>query len=362
MRARLTFAVVATFAIAACDSSPTESKQQQTEPVDPMTAQAASTGCSNRCGYVIPVAGTTGRGVYRVTEDARLLGYYTGEGGPRSTYRWSRSAGTVTNPIDAPAGETGRGVYSRNSWGQAVGTGSGAALAWEPNGTRVTLRDRASGKRIMGIGKAINENSVIVGDGYLEGDPDPRFDRAFRYHYQDGLQFLTPEGTHGRANDVNASGMIVGGYLPRGATANANWFIWTSAVGLKVMGRGEALAVSDNGHVVVSDLITRAFLYTPQGDTVLLPQHWEAVDVNDWGEVLLTSSHPDNVAPGTCGAAVWYKGYGLLRLTSPDPGATSCQVSSINSWGDVAGTVSGSGGSTPVVWTWKNNAYRYVAQ
>src|SRR5688500_17371140 len=106
MRARHTFAAVLTLAITGCDRSPTGSTLRPTEPVDPMTAQAASTGCSSRCGYFIDVQPTGRPFLFRVTEDARVLGAHNDqEFNSTGVFAWSLSKGTVTVPLVMPAGE-----------------------------------------------------------------------------------------------------------------------------------------------------------------------------------------------------------------------------------------------------------------
>lgn len=370
MRARPTLAVVAAFAIAACDNPPTGSKPQPEGPLEPMAAMAASTGCSSRCGYVINVTGSGRRSVQRVTEDARVLGFYWDtDHHATGTFSWSRTRGTSSTVFRFPAGEQYPWAYARNSWGQTVGTTGFMATAWEPDGTPVALRDPATGRRIRGYGTAINENSVIVGNGLLEGAPAPNPERPFRWHYREGFTFLIPDNLEGRAADVNGAGTVVGGYIRAGSRgSNATWFIWTPAGGRRDLGSGEALGISENGHVIGTGNYGEPWLYTPAGETIMLPRGWMPVDVNDWGEVLLGAMNPEVVPPGTCGAAVWYKGYGLRPLTSPVADSPTCTATSINSWGDVGGTVvrpvagSSQGVHTPVVWTWKNNAYRYVSQ
>lgn len=364
MRARPTLAVVVTLAIAGCDRSPTDNMQPPAAPVDPMTAQAASTGCSSRCGYLIDVQPSGSSLVFRVTEDARLLGDHVDkEFNSTGVFSWSRARGTVSTPLGMPPGEAEARAGARNNWGQTVGTTYSNATAWEPNGTPVPLRDPATSRRIRGWGPSdINENSVIVGGGYLDGTPNNS--RPFRWHYKDGFQFLVPDGVTGTAARVNDAGTIIGSYRQAGSEGPMTWFTWTSATGRRDMGPGEARAISENGHIVGVDGAGDGWMRTPQGEMVTLPKGWRPIDVNDWGEVLLRGTS-EVVPPNTCVGAVWYKGYGLLRLTSPDPEIPWCNVVSINSWGDVAGHLligSNQPRRYPVVWTWKNNAYRYVAQ
>lgn len=370
MRARHTLAVVVALAVAGCDGSPTENVRPGPDgPVDPMTAQAASTGCSSRCAYVIDVGGAGRARVARVTEDAKLQGSVPGQtGSGTAAFSWTLQRGTVTTLLENPTGGSPLYAFSWNNWGQTVGSINYKAVVWEPSGAVVDMHDRATGRRVLGDARAVNEHSVVVGAGRLEGDTAAPHQRPYRYAYFEGVQYLSPPRTTGHASDVNNSGTIVGGYISLLSNGDGRWFTWTRETGTREMGPGDASAISDNGHIVGMTNSGRAFLYTPQGETVLLPTGWTAVDVNDWGEVLLRSDHPDIAPPGTCGAAVWYQGYGLLRLTSPVAGATYCHPASINSWGDVAGTVStqpsyvADNHYSAVVWTWKGNAYRYVRQ
>lgn len=365
MRARHTLAAVVTLAVAGCDRSPTDNTQRPTEPVDPLTAQAASTGCSSRCGYFIDVQPAGRPFLFRVTEDARVLGTHTDkEFNSTGVFAWSLSKGTVTIPLVMPAGEGEADAMDRNSWGQSVGTTNVGATAWEPNGTPVPLRDPVSKRRISG-GLAgptdINENSVIIGSGYLEGTPNNP--RPYRWHYQGGFQFLVPDSMTGTAAQVNDAGTIIGSYRRAGTEGPTTWFTWTPSAGRTDMGPGVAHAISKNGHIVGEDA-AGGWMRSPQGETTRLPSGWSPVDVNDWGEVLLRGNSTV-VEPNTCAGAVWYKGYGVLRLISPDPTIPACTVTSINSWGDVVGVLrigSNQPRRIPVVWTWKNNAYRYVAQ
>ena len=306
-----------------------------------------------------------GNRVARVTEDAKLQGSIPTQNGT-GAFNWTLERGTVTTPLENPAGGFPLYVLSRNNWGQTVGSIDYKAVVWEPSGAVVDMRDRATGRRLLGDARAINEHSVAVGAGRLEGDTAAPYARAYRYGYFEGVEYLSPPRTTGHASDINDSGTIVGAYISILSNGDGRWFIWTRQTGTREMGPGDVYAISDNGHIVGSTNGGQGFLYTPQGRTVLLPAGWNPVDVNDWGEVLLTTDHPDIAPPGTCGAAVWYEGYGLLRLTSPVAGATNCQPASINSWGDVAGTVSTQPSYrednhySAVVWTWKSNAYRYV--
>ena len=366
MRVRHTLAVVVTLAVAGCDRSPSApagGDGQRTRPVDPSIARAQSTDCPDRCAYAIDAAtGNAGRRVLRVTEDARLLGSY-GDSAGVGVFTWSLRTGTATTALRSPAEGLTLSPGHRNGWGQTVGAIGGHAAAWEPDGMPAYLRG-AGDARVVGGAEAINENSVVAGTGYVEGDSVRRA-RPFRYHYQDGFQYLSPAGTIGYGLDVNDAGMIVGAFTCANRCTSGNWFIWTPAGGFRDMGPGWASAVSEGGHVVGNKLDGRPFLYTPEGETLLLPNQWEPVEVNEWGEVLLKRADVYGEPDDVCGAAVWYKGYGLIELRSPVPGSPVCHISSINSWGDIAGTVStapadGSAAvHTPVVWTWSNNAYRF---
>ncbi|HEX8322088.1 hypothetical protein [Longimicrobium sp.] len=370
MRARSTLAAVAALAITGCDGSPTGNVgSEPTGPVDPMTAMAASTSCSGRCSFVLNVSGAGQPEVFRVTEDARVQGRRDAAGAP-SVFTWSKSGGTKTTTLGEPAPGAGGIALNRNGWGQSVGHSEYRAVAWEPDGTGVYLRG-PNQVQVIGVATHINENSVIVGTGYLPGD-NSDLPRAFRWHYQDGFQYLLPANTRGEAFDMNSSGAVVGSLGKHFRGASSDWFLWTPANGFQDMGGGRGLAISDNGHIAGYDGGGVNFLRTPQGETLALPGGYLAKDVNDWGEVVLVGNGISAGTDGTCGSAVWYREYGLQKLRSPVPDAPLCFPVSINSWGDVVGTVAREivqegqpkifQHAAVVVWTWKNNAYRFVAQ
>lgn len=341
-------------------------------PIDPRRAQEASVDCPSRCGWAIGV--TPGGGqprIFGVTEDAVVQGAYgeTGVWFARDVDGTRATALGAQPPAFEPSAWTG------NGWGQTVGwifapVADGQAMfaaAWEPDGSLAFVRGGPDARRVNGYAQAVSVNSVIVGTGKLEGDAGAW--RPFRYHWQDGVEFLSPEGTMGSVGDVNGDGTIVGTWSPVVQNATPTWFIWTRDGGRQDMGEGTAYAISETGYIAGSaGSMGGGFLRTPQGETLTLPTGWQAVDVNHWGEVLLQANSLLVAPPGDCGAAVWYRGYGLLKLTSPIPDATECRVGAINSWGDVAGTVvrrTESGGQVtteqlPVVWTWQGNEQRYV--
>jgi len=350
--------VLGSIGLSACDRNPAGPiselpVERPTRPVDPLTARAASTTCPDRCAYLLPIEATGGEPrTMSVTDDARVTGLFVdSEGAMRSAFSWSSSSGTRQVVPRTPfEGATPR-VWGGNSWGQLVGQVDERAVAWEPDGSPVPLRAGPENEVIRGDAHAINVHSVIVGSGSSSADPRTR---AFRWHYLEGFQYLTPEFTSGAALHVTSSGLVVGYWRtsdgPRGGD---HMFTWTKDGGFRDEGPGHVRGVSDNGHIVFFRG-SWYYLRKPDGTVVDgLPDL--PVAVNDWGEVVI-----DRIAEG-CGAGVWYAGYGLLPLHSPDPRLPRCEITSINSWGDVVGTVFSPNGAERrvAVWTWQGNAWRF---
>jgi len=370
MRLPVACAVWLVLGIAACDTPPTEPKPETENPsevsrTDPVRAREQSPNCPNRCGYALDVGMPSAR-LLGLMENATLFGASN-----RTPFLWHAQRGGRVLPAKAPESGGQVSVIAVSDWGQMAGVyitpeGGASAMAWEPDGTPVYVTAGPGGARIEGFSRALNENSVIVGEGRPSGDLG--VSRAFRSHYRDGFRWLTAAGVESRAADVNFSGAVVGEYWPNPNTIHA--FLWTPGGGFQDLGQGRATAISETGYVVGMRFGSpaRGFLRTPQGETLLLEPGWQPIDVNHWGEVLL-QGHPAGMQT-ECKIGVWYRGYGLLELSSPVADSPYCYVSSINSWGDVAGGVfkdvpsSEYGGRTrvftPVLWTWQGNAHRYA--
>lgn len=375
MNTRSWLAAITLLGVAACDGAPTrsdvESPPVPVGPREPREAQAASTGCPNRCGFVLPIPATLGvPRTLRLTESADVLGQYANT---NQRFTWSLRNGNRVSTLALTGGAQPPILKTGNDWGQSLGVVSVPAgqgftqrvAAWEPNGDLVFIPG-ANGALLSGRGEAMNDETVIVGTGAVDGDTW----RPFRYNWRDGLRFLTPAGTRGTAVDVNSKGTIIGTWSEAvDPPTPAQWFIWTPAEGRKDMGTGTVpIAISETGWIIATS-VTGNFVRSPEGKVELLPAGWAPIRVNHWGEVLLQARPETALEPGECGAAVWYSGYGLLKIRTPDAAYPMCSGVSINSWGDVLGSISRAI-VTPegvrdfegkaMIWTWRGNETRYV--
>lgn|GEM_PF-2621407 len=328
-----------------------------TSTINPSVALASSTArnCPQRCGFLVGTAADRAdiREARVVTEDAEILLV-----GPRSS-RWSFRGGSKL--FTTATGYAYSSPLAQNGWGQAVGAsvggdGSHFATAWEPNGSPIVLSDRPYGQPLAGEARAVNDNSVIVG---VSGD------RAFRTQYREGFRWLAAAGS--AAVDVNFNGQVAG-YSTVGGNRRAT--VWAQNGAATDLGTlpgyavSEAVAISETGIVTGFSRTTatstdwRGFIWTASEGMKALDPGFVPADVNHWGEVAGRFW-----ATGEC--AVFYKGYGTLKLPRVTPGAIDCAATSINSWGDVAGydLVTPNGGRTvyprAVVWTWAGNESRY---
>ena len=323
--------------------------------VNPSAALAASTArdCPQRCAFAIGdrAGQPAAREAASVTEDAGVLLL-----GGSAPVRWTLSMGSRV--LKTPAGHDGALINKQNGWGQAVGYAFGsppAATAWEPDGTPIVLSDRPYGPPLGGDARSINDNSVIVGVSNSL--------RAFRTHYKEGFRWLS-ESQSG-ANDVNFKGQVVG-YSTIGGVWHATlWAPDGTPTDLGILPYSwlysEATAISETGIVVgysANNGNKQGFIWTASEGLKPLPDGFIPSDVNHWGEVA-----GQLWQTGEC--AVWYKGYGMLKLPRLVTGSRECKATSINSWGDVVGyeVFSPNEGRTyvakAVLWTWGGNEGRY---
>jgi len=326
----------------------------------PQQARAASASCPQRCRYSIrektglvgPVVELT-----KLNEAATLLGM-----SGTDPVLWNASSGTRS--LAPPQGYSAAFGHGQNNWGQVAGRtrnqAGDVATVWEPNGTAIVLSDVPFGAPLRGEALAINDNSVIVGWG-ASG-------RAFRTHYREGFRWLA--GTGSSAVDVNNDGQVVGWYTNGAGARRAA--LWASDGTLTDLGtlpgftQSEAVAIGERGAVVGisrgANDTWQGFIWSAAEGMKPLEARFVPTDVNHWGEVAGWFSMTTGQANAGAICAVYYAGYGMLRLPS-DPDSYGCIATSINSWGDVAGyeLVDGvrSLAKRSIVWTWSGNEKRY---
>lgn len=346
--------------LVACEASPAgpeEERGASMGPVEPALARRNSAACPNRCSYPLEIGDGTAFAV-ELFEEASIFG--VGDSG-RTPFYWSLKSGVREVTVSPPHDPAEARYLAANDWGQLAGLLDDRAVAWNADGSRHDLRTD-DGTRVEGWTRDVNVKSVFVGNGRPAGTFEPT--RAFRYHYADGFDWIT--SAEGVAYDVSDAGEVVGEYRAEDDSPHA--FVWSSSTGLRDLGLGRARAISETGYIVGTLLASggpiQGWIRGPGGELTYLKPGWHPVAVNRWGEVVLQGQS------NSCELAVWYKGYGLLRVDIPFADPSGCSVAGINSWGDLLGTVSVPDGTSTrhgpgstqhiVVWTWSGNQHRYI--
>lgn len=190
---------------------------------------------------------------------------------------------------------------------------------------------------------AINDDGVVVGYSYLDGD---KIYHAFMWDGKKMTDLGTLGGKHSTANDLNQKGQVVGQAMNENNGRRA--FVWTAQNGMQELPTGSdelisgAMAINSAGQIagfiITPVASTRAVLWQ-DGRMVELGtlggNSSMAVDINSAGHVV---GHAEN-ADGKRHAFIWKNGkmIDLNTLVPSDSGWEFSEARAINDDGSVVG-------------------------
>ncbi len=235
---------------------------------------------------------------YGINNSGQVVGY-SWTTSTASAHAFLYSGGTMQN-LGVLGGCTTSCGYGINDSGQVVGNSSDNAFLWQ------------SGKGMQNLGTlpgqtgcyayAINNSGQVVGDSGAH---------AFLWQSGTGMRDIgTLGGSDSEAEDINASGQIVGTSWPAGGTT---WHAFLYSGGtMQDLGLGDAHGINDNGQVVGDN--GYAFLW--QSDIGMQNLNDLISSTDDW---ILDSATGINDKGQICGFGINPSGQTDAFLLTPTP-------------------------------------------
>lgn len=330
--------------------------------------RAASTSAAVKHGPALEDLGTSPGGnarAFGINERGDVVGVTFGPTQPERAFRWTRKGGFEDLGTLGGATSFANGINAR---GDVVGRasrsgdpGRAQAFLWSE---REGIQDLLPTLDIRTEAFAINARGDVAGT--LGTIPLPTLPRAFVWSPRDGLTelgVLEPGGgTVARA--INARGDVVGEASAGPGASEIHGFLWTRGGGLQDLGHlgpvpsnAGFTGINARGHIVgirVTPGGDRIGVYwTPRGGLVeLLPPGAEgslALGINDRDQVVGAFFYPKD-GNGVTRAFLWSPGGGFVVLPELDEANTVARA--VSNGGTVAGWSQAPDGSIHAV-TWR---------